>query len=83
MDTEKILLAIQERERWMERESEMQTEIKATPRNERSAKRAELVRIREQVAYYDALTSDMKKSVKPSKLSHLLNALINPRDTAS
>ncbi len=76
MDTEKILLALEERERWMERESEVIQEIKSTPKGQRREKQEELSLIREQVAYYDALTKDMKKSVKPSKVSQLLGALI-------
>ena len=76
MDTEKILLALEERERWMERESEVIEEIKTTPKGQRREKQEELSLIREQVAYYDALTRDMKKSVKPSKVSQLLGALI-------
>jgi hypothetical protein len=76
MDTEKILLALEERERWMEREIEVIQEIKSTPKGQRKEKQEELILIREQVAYYDALTRDMKKSVKPSKVSQLLGALI-------
>ena len=78
MDTEKILFALQERERWKEREMELQNEIKSSPKSERQAKQEELERIKEQVAYYDALARDMKKSVQPSKVSHLLNSLIHP-----
>lgn len=78
MDTEKILLALEERDRWKERELEMQNEIDKLPREEKKSKHKELAQIREQVAYYDALAKDMKKSVQPSKLSNLLNALIAP-----
>lgn len=77
MDAEKILLALQERRRWEEREFELKKEIKRTPRRERGAKQEELGRIKVQVAYYDALERDMKKSVKPSKISHLLNSLMH------
>lgn len=78
MDTEKILLALQERDRWKEREREVSEEIKRSPKEERRAKQEELERIKEQVAYYDALARDIKKSVKPSKLPHLLNSLLRP-----
>jgi hypothetical protein len=78
MDTEKILLALEERDRWIERETEMQNEIKRLPRGQRKPKQKELTQIREQVAYYDALAKDMKKSVQPSKISNLLNALMTP-----
>jgi hypothetical protein len=77
MDCEKILLALEERERWKERESNLQKEIKCSSKEEKKAKQKELLRIREQVAYYDALTKDMKKSIKPSGVSHLMNALLN------
>ena len=77
MDVEKILLALQERDRWKERELELENEIKSAPKEEKTARREELEQIKEQVAYYDALTKDMKKSVKPSKVSHLLNSLIH------
>ena len=77
MDTEKILLALQERDRWIERELSLKKEIKKTPRRERGAKHEELGRIKGQVAYYDALARDMKKSVKPPKVSHLLNSLLH------
>ncbi|UCE36493.1 MAG: hypothetical protein JSW00_13370 [Thermoplasmata archaeon] len=78
MDTEKILLALEERERWREREEEVLREIKTTPKGERQAKQEELDIIREQVAYYDALARDMKKSVNPSKVSRLISALMKP-----
>ncbi len=76
MDTEKILLALEERERWKERELEVLAELKSTPKDQRREKQEELSLVREQVAYYDALTRDMKKTVKPSKVSQLLGALI-------
>jgi hypothetical protein len=75
MDVEKILLALEERDRWLERESELVEEIKTSPKEERAAKKEELEKIKEQVAYYDALAKDMKKSVKPTKVSHLLKTL--------
>jgi predicted ATPase len=78
MDTEKILLALEERDRWKERETEMENEIKRLPKVERRPKQKELAQIKEQVAYYDALAKDMKKSVRPSKISNLLNALLTP-----
>jgi hypothetical protein len=78
MDTEKILFALQERDRWKEREMEVRKELKASPRSLKQAKQEELEKIMEQVAYYDALARDMKKSIKPSKVPHLLNSLIHP-----
>lgn len=76
MDTKNILLALEERDRWKEREEDLQNELKQAPKEEKKAKHKELAQIKEQVAYYDALAKDMKKSVRPSKLSNLLNALI-------
>lgn len=77
METEKMLLALQERDRWLEREAEVRKELKILPRGEKREKRQELERIREQVSYYEALTRDMKKSVRTSNVPTLLNTLIN------
>jgi len=77
MDTETILLALEERDRWKEREFELRKEMKALPRQQKRQKRHELELIMEQVAYYEALARDMKKSVKPTKVPHLLNSLIH------
>ena len=76
MDSEKILMALEERDRWRERESNLREEMKSLPRNQKREKRQELELVMEQVAYYDALARDMKKSVKPSKIPQLLNTLI-------
>jgi hypothetical protein len=76
MDTEKILLALEERDRWKEREFELRETMKTLPRQEKRQKRDELELIKEQVAYYEALARDMKKNVKPSKIPHLLNSLM-------
>lgn len=78
MDTEKILLALEERDRWKEREIVLENEMKNMPKEEKRSKQKELAQIREQVVYYDALAKDIKKSVRPSKLSNLLNALLAP-----
>ena len=77
MDSEKILLALEERDRWKEREFELREEMKSLPRQEKRQKRHELELIQEQVAYYEALARDMKKSVKPSKVPQLLNTLMH------
>lgn len=76
MDCEKILFALQERDRWKEREILVKNKIKTLPKGEKRVKQEELEKIKEQVAYYDALAKDMKKTVKPSKISHLLNSLL-------
>ena len=77
MDTEKILFALQERDRWIARETELKKEISRGSREEKEAKAEELGRIKEQIAYYDALARDMKKSVRPSGISHLMNSLLH------
>ena len=77
MDTEKILLALEERNRWKERELELREAMKTMPRQEKRQKHDKLELIKEQVAYYEALARDMKKSVQPSNVPHLLNSLIH------
>ena len=39
MDSEKILLALEERDRWKEREFELREEMKSLPRQEKRQKR--------------------------------------------
>lgn len=58
--TEKaILRALDELDRWRRREAEL---------------RAELEKAQRQVQYYEALAKDMKREVRPARVSDLLRA---------
>jgi hypothetical protein len=59
MSERAILLTLAELDRWKERESEL---------------RAELAKVQRQVAYYEALAQDMKREVRPARVSDLLRA---------
>lgn len=51
-----ILRSLAELDRWKKREEEL---------------RAELAKVERQVAYYQALTQDMKREVRPARLGDL------------
>jgi hypothetical protein len=76
IESGKILLALRELELWRRREEELLRELEALPPQERASNHANLEKVRRQIAYYTALIKDMKKEVRPPKLSHLLNSVI-------
>ncbi|MFA5861496.1 MAG: hypothetical protein WDA16_07350 [Candidatus Thermoplasmatota archaeon] len=61
MSEKAILLTLAELDRWKEREAQL---------------RAELEKVERQVAYYEALAQDMKKEVRPARLSDLFRAFL-------
>lgn len=61
MSEKAILLTLAELDRWKERENEL---------------RAELEKVERQVAYYEALAQDMKKEVRPTRISDLFRAFL-------
>ena len=58
-----ILRTLSELDRWKRRQDEL---------------RAELEKVDRQVAYYEALAKDMKKEVRPARLSDLLRTFLRP-----
>jgi hypothetical protein len=56
MSEKAILLTLAELDRWKKREAEL---------------RAELEKVERQVAYYESLAQDMKKEVRPARVSDL------------
>jgi len=54
-----IVEALQELDRWQEREAQLAEELR---------------KAQAQVAYYEALVRDMKRDVRPSRLEDLLRA---------
>ena len=75
MKSEEILLAIKELESWRERKEKILNELTTLSDDEKTEKKKELEKTNEQIAYYESLIKDMKKEVKPPKLSHLLDAI--------
>ncbi len=75
MKSEEILLAIKELESWRDRKEKILNELMTLSDDDKTEKKRELKKINEQIAYYESLTKDMKKEVKPPKLGHLLDAI--------
>ena len=76
---EKILMAIRELEAWEERKQKLRIELKNSNGADRTDLNPKLVKINQQIQYYDLLVKDMKKEVKPSNLPDILQTLISPR----
>lgn len=79
---ETVLRALSELDRWTRRQEALRAEL-AQARggvlpDGRTADevRAELEKVNRQVAYYEALTQDMKRTARPSRLSDLLRAML-------
>jgi hypothetical protein len=65
MVTSRILMSVEERERWIEREEALKNRMKNMSKEERKAYKFELDRIRNQIKYYDALIREMKTDMRP------------------
>jgi hypothetical protein len=61
MRDQAILRTLGELDRWRKRQAEL---------------RAELEKVERQVLYYEALAKDMKKEVRPARLSDLLRTML-------
>ncbi|MEA3199344.1 MAG: hypothetical protein QOE90_772 [Thermoplasmata archaeon] len=61
MRDQAILKTLDELDRWRRRQDEL---------------RAELAKVERQVLYYEALAKDMKKEVRPARLSDLLRTML-------
>lgn len=70
-----MLLAFQELLRWERRRDELKHKLSGLPHAERRNHRDELLKVNQQIAYYKALISDMKKVIHPPRITALLNSL--------
>ena len=83
---ETVLRALSELDRWERRRDELRAHMGQLARGALPAPgdrtvaevRAELEKVNRQVAYYQALTQDMKRSARPARVSDLLRALFLP-----
>jgi hypothetical protein len=66
-----ILRTLSELDRWKRRRDELRAET-GFLRRWTPAARAELEKVKRQVSYYEALTRDMKREVKPAGIADLL-----------
>ncbi|TLZ43927.1 MAG: hypothetical protein E6K19_06115 [Methanobacteriota archaeon] len=67
----------QERERWRQRERRILDALQAVD-DERQRLDEELLKVEQQIAYYDSLTREMKRELGRPGLSGLLSSLHRP-----
>jgi hypothetical protein len=73
---EKILIAIRELEAWEKRNKKLRSELKRLNTEGKEELDPKLEKVNQQMHYYESLTRDMKREVKPSNLSDLMRALV-------
>ena len=71
MDVKRILDTIREVEEWTRRRENLEVRMRALPRSQRATLRAELEIVRQQLQHYQALLSDMKRSVTQPSFQEL------------
>ena len=80
MESDKILMAIDELDMWVRRTEEIQATLKKCKKSgnaeEEKYLRGELGKAREQVDYYEELIKDMKKALNPNTVKRLYDILI-------
>lgn len=72
MDVRRILDTIREVDEWTSRKQELEARMQVLPRHQRRSMRAELEIVRQQLAHYQALVEDMKRSVTRPAVSAFL-----------
>lgn len=70
-----ILRALTELDRWQRRREQIRAEMGFFGRRDPEL-RAELTKVERQVSYYEALTRDMKREVRPAGIGDLLRTLV-------
>lgn len=68
-------MALDERDKWVRRKEDLQKSLKALPRTERKLHKEEILRIDQEIAYYDGLIRDMKGDMTPNHVSIFLKNL--------
>lgn len=72
MITKKILIALEELERWKRRKDQLISSIKNANSAEKQKLKRELDKVNEQIEYYEALVKDMKKELRPVKITDVI-----------
>ena len=75
MDVQRILETIHEYDEWSRRKQELESRMKTLPRSARTALRAELEIVRQQLLHYQHLMEDMKRSMHTSSLNRFLESV--------
>ena len=76
IETKKILMTLEERDKWIRRKQDLEAKIKALPRKERGKYKEEMERINQQIAYYDGLIREMKGEMRPGDAKSFFNTLL-------
>lgn len=63
MDVKRILDTIREVDEWTKRKQDLEARMRTLPRSQRRSMRAELEIVRQQLAHYEGLVEEMKRSV--------------------
>ena len=72
MDVRRILATIREVDEWTRRKQELEARMRVLPSHQRRSMRAELEIVRQQLAHYQALVEEMKRSVTRPAVSAFL-----------
>jgi len=75
IDTKRILMALDEREKWVRRKEELTKALKSLPRAERKTHKEEILRIDQEISYYDGLIREMKGDMAPNHVNIFLKNL--------
>lgn len=70
-----ILQTIHELEKWEKRRDEIIKEIKFCDGEIKDEKKKELSKVDEQITYYRKLLAEMKKEIKPVRISDVFDSL--------
>ena len=63
MDVKRILDTIREVDEWTKRKQDLEARMSTLPRSQKRSMRAELEIVRQQLAHYQGLVEEMKRSV--------------------
>jgi hypothetical protein len=76
IDTKRILMTLEERDKWIKRKEALMNKLKGLTRKERKLHKDEMDRIDQQIAYYDGLIREMKGEMRPGDAKSFLNTLM-------
>jgi len=68
-------MALDERDKWVKRKDALMKSLKSLPRAERKAHKEEVLRIDQEIAYYDGLIREMKGDMTPNHVNIFLKNL--------
>jgi len=76
IDTKKILVTLEERDKWIKRKEALLKKLEILTRRERKLHKDEMDSIDSQISYYDGLIREMKGEMRPGDAKSFLNTLM-------